>query len=236
MDDIAENMNWDLMDKCEDLFDKYKIKPLLGVIPNNQDNSFKTFKKNNFFWDKVRSWEKKGWEISMHGYTHVYDQKTRKKDYFKYGGGSEFYGHIYEIQKERIQNGLQKFIQEKITVRSFFAPNHTYDLNTFKALKSSGIENIIDGYGLIPYSDKGIRFIPQLFYREILLPFGIQSTQMHINEWKMEDFIKFEKFIQENKGKLISFDEALSKVNNGLTGKFINFLVEISLKFLRLIK
>ena len=40
MDDIAENMNWDLMDKCEDLFDKYKIKPLLGVIPNNQDNSF----------------------------------------------------------------------------------------------------------------------------------------------------------------------------------------------------
>ena len=69
-----------------------------------------------------------------------------------------------------------------------------------------------------------------------MLPFGIQSTQMHINEWKMEDFIKFEKFIRENNEKLISFDEALSKVNNGLTGKFINFLVEISLKFLRLIK
>ena len=33
MDDICENMNWELMEKCELLFDKYKIKPLLGVIP-----------------------------------------------------------------------------------------------------------------------------------------------------------------------------------------------------------
>jgi len=38
IDDIAENMNWQLMDRCEILFKKYNIKPLLGVIPNNQDN------------------------------------------------------------------------------------------------------------------------------------------------------------------------------------------------------
>ena len=25
LDDIAENLNWDLMEKSEDLFDKYKI-------------------------------------------------------------------------------------------------------------------------------------------------------------------------------------------------------------------
>ena len=35
LDDIAENMNWPLMKKCELLFDKYNIKPLLGVIPGN---------------------------------------------------------------------------------------------------------------------------------------------------------------------------------------------------------
>ena len=38
LDDIAENMNWDLMEKSEVLFDKYKIKPVLGVIPNNKDS------------------------------------------------------------------------------------------------------------------------------------------------------------------------------------------------------
>ena len=33
LDDIAENMNWDLMEKLELLFEKYGIKPILGVIP-----------------------------------------------------------------------------------------------------------------------------------------------------------------------------------------------------------
>ena len=30
IDDIAENMNWSLMNKCEVLFDQHNIKPLLG--------------------------------------------------------------------------------------------------------------------------------------------------------------------------------------------------------------
>ena len=37
MDDIAENMNWKIMDKCEILFDRYNLKPLVGVIPANKD-------------------------------------------------------------------------------------------------------------------------------------------------------------------------------------------------------
>ena len=39
LDDIT-GMNWKLIEKCEKLFNKYKIKPLLGVIPNNQDKEF----------------------------------------------------------------------------------------------------------------------------------------------------------------------------------------------------
>ena len=44
-DDIAQNMNWDLMSKCEKLFDQLRIKPVMGVIPNNQDPELKTFPK-----------------------------------------------------------------------------------------------------------------------------------------------------------------------------------------------
>ena len=49
----------------------------------------------------------------------------------------------------------------------FYAPNHTYDKNTFEALKISGISQVIDGYGLIPYVEHEIKFIPQLFYKPI---------------------------------------------------------------------
>ena len=45
LDDIAENMNWDLMEKSEILFDEYKIKPVLGVIPNNQDQNLLSYPK-----------------------------------------------------------------------------------------------------------------------------------------------------------------------------------------------
>ena len=74
----------------------------------------------------------------MHCSTHVYYKNTEKKDYFKYGGSSEFCGHSLEIQMSRIESGLKKFRDEKIKIRSFFAPNSTYDKNTFAALKNLG--------------------------------------------------------------------------------------------------
>ena len=198
IDDVADHMNWNYMKKTEALFDKLNIKPLLGVIPSNKDQEIFKYEKKENFWNQVRNWQDKGWEIAMHGYSHVYDKETNKKDFFGYGGKSEFFGHSFEIQKKRISKGLQIFKSEGIKIRSFFAPNHTYDLNTFSALKDNNILNIIDGYGLMPFKINNINFIPQLFYKEIILPFGIQSTQVHLNYWDENDFLKFEKFIIKN--------------------------------------
>ena len=231
LDDIAENMNWDLMDRSEKLFKKYSIKPVLGVIPNNDDKSLMIYPRKKDFWDRVRKWRDKGWEIAMHGYSHVYDKNSKKDDYFNYGGGSEFFGHTLENQSIKIKNGLKKFDEENIKIRTFFAPNHTYDKNTFLALKDAGIKEIIDGYGLFPYEENDIKFIPQLFHKVICLPFGIQSTQIHLNYWKNKDFDKFEKFVQKNADKVISYDEALIKTRNDF---FSNVLKQASRSLLRI--
>lgn len=233
LDDITDHMNWELMKKSEKLFDKYNVKPLLGVIPNNKDKEFLKFEKKNDFWEQVRNWQKKGWEISMHGFTHVYDKETNKKDFFGYGGRSEFFGHPLDVQIEKIAHGLQVFKSEGIKIRSFFAPNHTYDENTFKALKENRLNYIIDGYGFYPYKDYEINFIPQLFYKEIMLPFGIQSTQVHLNYMNDIDFIRFEKFIKNNAKKTINFDEVLKSINNGIFSKLTRLICEKTLKLLR---
>ena len=235
LDDIAENMTWNLMEKSELLFDKYKIKPVLGVIPNNQDNELLSHPKKNNFWDLVRNWRDKGWKIAMHGLTHVYDNDTNKKDYFGYGGRSEFFGHPLEVQTERIKRGLNKFKNEKIEIKSFFAPNHTYDKNTFHALKNSGINEIIDGYGLMPYTENEISFIPQLFYKVYALPFGIQATQIHLNYWNENDFNNFEKFVEKNQNNFITYEDAMKKVNNAIHFKLINQLTKIFLKTKRVL-
>ena len=236
LDDIAENMNWDLMKKSELLFEKYAIKPVLGVIPNNKDNELLSYPKKNNFWEQVRNWRDKGWEITMHGYTHVYDKVSKNEDYFGYGGGSEFCGHTLETQISRVKSGLEKFEDEKIKIRSFFAPNHTYDKNTFIALKNFGINEVIDGYGLMPYLENDIKFIPQLFYKVFALPFGIQTTQIHLNYWKQKDFDNFEKFIKKNSNKIITYDQALAKISNNFFYKIINILTKIILKIKRTIK
>ena len=236
LDDIAENMNWDLMEKSELLFEKYEIKPILGVIPNNKDNELLSYSKKNNFWEQVRNWRDKGWEIAMHGYTHVYDKICKNEDYFNYGGGSEFCGHTLETQISRIKNGLQKFKSEKIKIRSFFAPNHTYDKNTFIALKNFRINEVIDGYGLMPYIENDIKFIPQLFYKVFALPFGIQTLQIHLNYWEQKDFDNFEKFIKKHSNKIITYDQAIAKTNNSFFYKFINTSTKIILRTKRAIK
>ena len=102
-------MNWDLMERCEALLDEFNIKPVVGVIPSNKDEELLNYPNKNNFWEIVRNWQSKNWSVAMHGYTHVYDKETNKKDYFGYGGKSEFFDHSYEEQILRIRKGLKIF-------------------------------------------------------------------------------------------------------------------------------
>ncbi len=236
IDDVAQNMNWDMMDKCEKLFNQYNIKPVLGVIPNNTDPDLLKFYNEENFWRKIKNWQEQGWEISMHGYSHNYDINTNKNDFFKLGGKSEFYGKSLEEQTNKIKKGLEIFNKNRIKIRSFFAPNHTYDENTFKALKLCGINEIIDGYGFQPYEEKDFVFIPQLFYRLINFPFSFQTTQLHLNEWTDNSFNNFKNFVQSNKDKIITYDKMLSKTSSSIFISLMNSLLKHSLITFRKLK
>ena len=68
-----------------------------------------------------------------------------------------------------------------------------------------------------------IKFVPQLFYKLFMLPFGIQSTQIHINYWNEKNFLDFKKFIEKNYSKVIDANIAFSKNSNSTFDKLINF-------------
>ena len=237
LDDIAENMNWEMMNRATVLFDKLQILPVLGVVPKNTDSELLAYPKGKInFWDQVRIWKNKGWEIGMHGFNHRYDKFCKKTDYLGHGGNTEFCDHPYEMQLQKITEGLKKFNSENIKVRTFFAPNHTFDHNTLKALNSAGINEIVDGYGLMPYEENEIKFIPQLFYKLIALPFGIQALQVHLNYFTEKDFNSFQEFLEKNSKKIISYDYAISKINNKLNFKIARVISKKVLQFKRLIK
>ena len=134
----------------------------------------------------------------MHGF-HIYmGYKQIKRIFLIMAEDRSFWFLNYKDQLSKISSGLKKFDEHKIKVRSFFAPNHTYDLNTLKALES-GIRIVIDGYGLFPFSKFNIKFVPQLFYREIMLPFEFNLHKFILNYWNEEYFKKFTNFIEKKK-------------------------------------
>ena len=52
LDDIAPNMNWDMMSKVKKLFNDHNVKPILGVIPKNEDKELKLYPLCAFnFWN-----------------------------------------------------------------------------------------------------------------------------------------------------------------------------------------
>ena len=88
----------------------------------------------------------------------------------------------------------------------------------------------------MPYTIDGIKFVPQLFYKLLVFPFGIQSTQIHINYWNNNDFIIFKNFIETNKNKIISADLAFSKKDDSFFYKTLGYSLEKILRVKRFFK
>ena len=144
LDDIAENMDWVMMEKASNLFDKFQVKPIIGIIPNNKDPELLNYPKKNIqFWNQVRAWKQKGWKIAMHGNNHVYDKFCSKTDYLGIGGNSEFCDHTFENQYKKLKELLEsKRIQiAKISESSY---KHIYFLK--KGLYMAIIEFPYDKY------------------------------------------------------------------------------------------
>ena len=88
----------------------------------------------------------------------------------------------------------------------------------------------------MPYEENKINFIPQLFYKIIKLPFGIQSLQIHLNYLNQKDFDNFKNFIEKNSKKIITYNQTISKVNNSFFYKIIRIATKKILQVKRLIQ
>ena len=89
---------------------------------------------------------------------------------------------------------------------------------------------------MFPYFKDEILFVPQLFYKEIILPFGIQSTQMHINYWNDKNFEEFEILIDKVNKKIINLDYIIDITNLNAVQSISNYFVEKTLKTIRIFR
>lgn len=225
LDDASDYSDKDKWDKIELLLNKYNIKPIVGVIPENLDKSFlEKYKKNNAFWEKVNDWEKKGWIIAMHGYQHQYI--TADGGINPVQKRSEFAGLSLKEQIDKISNAKKILNSHNIDPRIFFAPSHTFDINTLEALKKETKINIIsDTIANDIYYDNDFFFIPVQSGKVRKLPFKTVTFCYHPNEMNDSDFIELEKFISKNIKKFKELDtENLAKRKKNVYDKMLSFI------------
>lgn len=207
LDDVCETMDWKKWLKMEAILDTYGIKPLIAVIPNNEDPMQKIDEPNQNTWQWIKNLEAKGWEIGLHGNDHIY--QTTCGGINPIHKRSEFAGLPLEDQKEKIKKGFNTLQSKGFNPRIFIAPSHTFDTNTLEALKSeSSIRIISDTMALYPYIMDDFIFIPQQIgsVKKIFLS-GIYTFCYHPNTMNDSDFQHLENFLSKYHTKFTSFKD-----------------------------
>lgn len=209
-DDICPTMNWEEWKKVGELLDKYDKKPLIGVIPDCQDTDLQIEKPNSDFWSYIMELQQKGYKIAMHGYQHVLDSKC--KGIVNNRKESEFAGVSYEKQLEKIRKGKKILEKHGIFTEVFFAPAHSYDINTLRALKEEGFKYISDGKSSRPIEREGIICIPCRFGGcPNIRKKGYYTAVFHAHEWIRKDkaigYNQFKNLLENYSDNIVEFEK-----------------------------
>ncbi len=210
LDDASEYMNLDNWLRIKELLMHYHIKPIVGIIPENKDIELKKYQNVSDFWTLIKQWIEEGWIPAMHGYNHVFVSND---------GGinpinqrSEFAGLSLEQQKDKIRKGYEILHEKGINPEIFFAPAHTFDRNTLRALElESNIRIISDTIANDIYFKAPFYYIPQQSGMVRRLPFRTTTFCYHPNNMKEEDFVRLEVFLKKNKKRFNCSDIILKK-------------------------
>lgn len=211
LDDACPTMDSVKWQRIEDLLEKYGIRPMVGVIPNNADPKQKIDVEDPEFWYRVGIWKEKQWSIALHGFDHCYISNEGLNGLNPLWTRSEFAGVTLEKQKEKIREGVKIFRSHGIDPRYFFAPSHTYDKNTLLALKEeSNIRIISDTIATKPYKENGFTFIPQVGGHCINMKVpGVWTFCLHPSTMKEKDFNSVEKFLEIHNNEFVAFDSLM---------------------------
>ena len=208
IDDVTPWMNRDNFLRLEKIFDRYAIKPIIGLVPDNQDRQLWLAEYTAEFREKMRSLEEKWRIFAQHGYQHLYT--THNSGIIALNNYSEFAWLPYQEQYEKIKKGkeiLEKHLKKKIKWR--MAPAHSFDGNTCKVLKELEFEYITDGIALSPFSREGLKWLPQQLRKPIKKRSGIRTICLHPNSYSPAFIDKIEAFCKAESQHCINTIELL---------------------------
>jgi predicted deacetylase len=221
LDDACAEMDCSRWTGIETVLDEFNVKPIVAVVPNNQDAELKRQPADADFWSKVRRWQAKGWSIAMHGHTHVM-HPTDERLLVPYYKRSEFAGLAYDEQKAKIRTAWDLFLSEGIEPRIWVAPAHSFNGLTLKALREeTSIRIVSDGIAWNTFYEQGFHWIPQQIWKLTPRKSGLWTVCLHPNQMDDGSLSRFRHDIGgEFRHRIISVDDVrLTSVRKSLRGR-----------------
>jgi len=214
MDDITPTMNWRKFWRVLSVFERRRITPLLGLVPDNRDTRLDEGPAHPDFWTIMSALASRGSiEVAQHGYQHILKSRPGAgilNTRFDLRDWTEFAGDPYEDQVRRIRLGQSILERHGLTAKFWIAPNHSFDQNTLKALDASGFTAVSDGIALFPYRQDNLIFIPQQFWRPRRMPCGVVTVCLHANSISNADVRRLEGMLD----KLVTFTSFAQEVDH----------------------
>lgn len=206
-DDACATMNHRKWRAIEAICDRFSVRPIVGVVPDNRDPDLEKGERDPAFWETVRRWQRKGWAIGLHGHTHVMTT-TSAKLILPFYDRSEFAGLPYDEQARKVRIARKIFEVEGVNPRVWIAPAHCFEINTLKALANETNINVVsDGIARRQYFESGFYWIPQQLWEFKNKKSGLWTVCFHPNNCKDDDMKRIERDIEYYAEKIISLDD-----------------------------
>ena len=208
-DDICPTMRWDTWSEIESALISSGIKPILAVVPDNRDPVLQVNPPVSDFWERVRRWQELGWTIALHGFQHLYVAKagglvTRRKK-------SEFTSLPADVQRDKLQRGMDIFQREKIKSRVWIAPGNAFDEVTVSLLPGFGIDIVSAGWFWRPFVGPGpVTWFPCQLSILRPAPPGLWTVCYHHNSWNRQTLSQFQTNLERYRDRISTLESVLT--------------------------
>ncbi len=185
IDDVHPRMDREKLVAYIALMARYGVRPLLGVIPDNRDETLVHGAAWPDFWETVAAWQRAGMvDIALHGLRHALHPAAPGLVGARYGvpNRTEFAGLPLAAQRAMLAEGMAILEGHGLTPGLFMAPAHSLDRNTVKALVEVGLNVVTDGIALYPFRRHGVTWVPQQLWEPVRYPFGVFTVCLHLQD------------------------------------------------------
>jgi predicted deacetylase len=220
-DDFCPTMARDCWQRFLPLIEEFHLRPILAVIPDNQDAELNLSPPDPEFWVRMRAMEADGATIALHGLHHHCG--SQGKSLLPLHVYTEFSGVPEEIQSEWIREGLEILRGQGLNPTMFVAPRHGFDHATLRALRNEGIEILSDGFARVPFIRGGVTWIPQQLWRPVEKSKGLWTICVHSNTATAAQVAQLYDFLSEHAAQFTSVGRVVSELSPGrlsLTERF----------------